>query len=145
MVLPTAALWIPIWAQPASAVDLYEYLERRFHPGVRSIGAMLFIVYTVFWLSTALVTASKGFESVSGFDGRLCLLVIGLLGAFYTVLGGMRAVIWTDVVQYVVFVCGYLMIAIVLLSYFDPMEDLGPGLQSDFRAHRPSPHQAHFP
>ena len=121
MVLPTAALWIPIWAR-LRVLSIYEYLERRFHPGVRSIGAMLFIVYTVFWLSTALVTASKGFESVSGFDGRLCLLVIGLLGAFYTVLGGMRAVIWTDVVQYVVFVCGYLMIAIVLLSYFDPME-----------------------
>ena len=56
---------------------------------------MLFIIYTVFWLATALVTASKGFESVSGFDGRLCLLVIGLLGAFYAALGGMRAVIWT--------------------------------------------------
>ena len=121
MVLPTAALWIPIWAR-LRVLSIYEYLERRFHPGVRSIGAMLFIVYTVFWLSTALVAASKGFESVSGFDGRLCLLVIGLLGAFYTVLGGMRAVIWTDVVQYVVFVGGYLMIAIVLLSTFDPME-----------------------
>ena len=121
MVLPTAALWIPIWAR-LRVLSIYEYLERRFHPAVRSTGAMLFIVYTVFWLSTALVAASKGFESVSGFDGRLCLLVIGLLGAFYTVLGGMRAVIWTDVVQYVVFVGGYLMIAIVLLSYFDPME-----------------------
>ena len=121
MVLPTAALWIPIWAR-LRVLSIYEYLERRFHPAVRSIGAMLFIVYTVFWLSTALVAASKGFESVSGFDGRLCLLVIGLLGAFYTVLGGMRAVIWTDVVQYVVFVGGYLMIAIVLLSTFDPME-----------------------
>lgn len=121
MVLPTAALWIPIWAR-LRVLSIYEYLERRFHPAVRSVGAILFIVYTVFWLSTALVAASKGFESVSGFDGRLCLLVIGLLGAFYTVLGGMRAVIWTDVVQYVVFVGGYLMIAIVLLSYFDPME-----------------------
>ncbi len=121
MVLPTAALWIPIWAR-LRVLSIYEYLERRFHPAVRSIGAILFIVYTVFWLSTALVAASKGFESVSGFDGRLCLLVIGLLGAFYTVLGGMRAVIWTDVVQYVVFVGGYLMIAIVLLSTFDPME-----------------------
>ena len=121
MVLPTAALWIPIWAR-LRVLSIYEYLERRFHPAVRSVGAILFIVYTVFWLSTALVAASKGFESVSGFDGRLCLLVIGLLGAFYTVLGGMRAVIWTDVVQYVVFVGGYLMIAIVLLSTFDPME-----------------------
>ena len=121
MVLPTAALWIPIWAR-LRVLSIYEYLESRFHPAVRSTGATLFIVYTVFWLSTALVAASKGFESVSGFDGRLCLLVIGLLGAFYTVLGGMRAVIWTDVVQYVVFVGGYLMIAIVLLSYFDPME-----------------------
>lgn len=121
MVLPTAALWVPIWAR-LRVLSIYEYLERRFHPAVRSVGATLFIIYTVFWLSTGLVAASKGFESVSGFDGRLCLLVIGLLGAFYTVLGGMRAVIWTDVVQYVVFVGGYVMIAIVLLTHFDPIE-----------------------
>ena len=121
MVFPAAALWIPIWSR-LRVLSIYEYLERRYHPGVRSIGAMLFIIWTVFWLATALVTASKGFESVSGFDGRLCLVVIGLLGAFYTVLGGMRAVIWTDVVQYVVFVGGYVMIAIVLLIQFDPTE-----------------------
>lgn len=121
MVFPVAAIWIPIWAR-LRVLSIYEYLERRYHPGVRSIGAILFLIWTVFWLSTALVTASKGFESVSGFDGRLCLLVISLLGAFYTVLGGMRAVIWTDVVQYVVFIGGYLMIGIVLLTQFDLTE-----------------------
>ena len=47
MVLPTAALWIPIWAR-LRVLSIYEYLERRFHPAVRSTGAMLFIVYTVF-------------------------------------------------------------------------------------------------
>ncbi len=121
MVLPAAAIWIPIWAR-LRVMSIYEYLERRYHASVRSLGAMLFIIWTIFWLSTALVTASKGFESVSGFDGRLCLVVIGLLGAFYTVLGGMRAVIWTDVVQYLVFVGGYVMIAIVLLTQFTPAE-----------------------
>ena len=71
-----------------------------------------------FLLGTALVTASMGFESVSGFDGRWCMVIIATLGTAYTVAGGMRAVIWTDVAQFAIFVLGYLAIGVVLLIHF---------------------------
>ena len=112
-----AAMWLPLWGR-LRVFSIYEYLERRYHGGLRSFGAVLFIVKGVFWLGTALVTASMGFESVTGFDARLCMVIIALLGTVYTVAGGMRAVIWTDVAQFAVFVIGYVAIGVVLLIAF---------------------------
>ena len=121
MVFLEAVVWIPIWSK-IRVMSIYEYLERRYNPSIRSFGAILFLVYTIFWLATALITASKGFEAVSGFNGQVCLIVIAVLGTAYTVLGGIRAVIWTDVIQYVVFMGGYFIIGFVLLGYFSPSE-----------------------
>ncbi len=122
-VIAAIYLWVPLWSR-LRVMSIYEYLERRFDPGIRTFGAVMFFVGLTFWLGTALVTSAMGFETVSGFPGRLCLVIIVVLGTAYTVLGGMRAVIWTDVVQYVIFMVGYGAIFLVLLSMFDwqPME-----------------------
>jgi SSS family solute:Na+ symporter len=119
----TALLWAPLWNR-LRVLSIYEYLERRYHPSIRTIGAVLFILTQVAWVSTALVTVGLGFEQVTGFDGRLCLVVIALLGTAYTVVGGMRAVIWTDVAQFGVFILGYVAILFALLEHFswEPLE-----------------------
>lgn len=119
----TALLWGPLWNR-LRVLSIYEYLERRYHPAVRTIGAVLFLLTQVTWVGTALVTVGLGFEQVTGFDGRWCLAVIAVLGTAYTVAGGMRAVIWTDVVQFAVFIVGYVAILFTLLEQFswDPLE-----------------------
>ena len=123
LVFLSVAIWLPVWSR-LRVMSIYEYLEMRFHPAVRTIGATLFIIQTIFWLGTALVTASMGFESVTGFDGRWCMVIIAALATAYTTLGGMRAVIWTDVAQFLVFVGGYGIIALIILAEFNwqPME-----------------------
>lgn len=123
MIPLAAAIWVPLWGR-IRVLSIYEYLERRFHWSIRSLGAFLFILNSVFWIGTALVTAGLGFEKVTGFDGRMCLVIMAFLGTAYTALGGIRAVIWTDVAQFVVFILGYVSILVVLLSKFDwqPME-----------------------
>lgn len=113
----TVAIWVPVWGR-LRTMSIYEYLERRYHASIRVLGAVLFILTMVFWLGTALVTAAQAFESATGFDGRWCLIVITLLGTAYTVLGGMRAVIWTDVAQFLIFVLGYAVIGVILLIAF---------------------------
>jgi SSS family transporter len=119
----TALVWAPLWSR-LRMMSIYEYLERRYHASIRSVGAALFLLIQVFWVGTALVTVGLGFEQVTDFDGRWCLAVIALLGIAYTVMGGMRAVIWTDVAQFVVFILGYGAILLVLIRQFawDPLE-----------------------
>ena len=68
-------------------MTIYEYLELRYHEGIRVFGAVLFFVGQIFWLGTALITASLGFESVTGFEARWCLVIMVVLGTAYTVLG----------------------------------------------------------
>ena len=80
MFLPLAAvIWVPVWAR-LRLLSVYEYLELRFHGSIRAFGALLFILTSVFWIGTALVTAALGFETVTGVDGRLCLVIMAVLG-----------------------------------------------------------------
>ena len=118
MVPVAAAIWLPLWSR-LRVMSIYEYLESRYHPSIRAFGAFLFLMGTVFWMGTALVTAGLGFERVTQFDGRWCLAVMVVLGTAYTVLGGMRAVIWTDVAQFLIFIVGYAAILVVVLALFD--------------------------
>jgi len=122
--VPLAALiWLPLWSR-LRVMSIYEFLETRYHGSIRTLGAALFLIGQVFWVGTALVTAGLGFEQVSGFNGRWCVVAIAVLGTAYTSLGGMRAVIWTDVVQFAIFMIGYGAILVVLLHHFDwnPLE-----------------------
>jgi len=117
--IPLAAvIWLPLWSR-LRVFSIYEYLEIRFQPWIRTVGAILFLFLTTIWVGTALSTAGMGFQTVTGFDAQWCILVIAVLGTSYTVLGGVRAVIWTDVVQFVVFMVGYAAILLTLLHLFD--------------------------
>ena len=119
----TAAIWLPLWSR-LRVLSIYEYLEHRYHPSIRSAGAILFLIVTTIWVGTAMTTTGMGFEQVTGFDARWCIVVISLLGTAYTAMGGMRAVIWTDVAQFFIFVMGYAVILFFLLGLFDwqPLE-----------------------
>ena len=48
-----------------------------------------------------------GFEPATGFDARWCIVVISLLGTVHAAMGGMRAVIRTEVAQCFIFVMGH--------------------------------------
>ena len=88
----TAAIWLPLWSR-LRVLSIYEYLEIRYHPSIRSAGAILFLIVTTIWVGTAMTTTGMGFEQVTGFDARWCIVVISLLGTAYTAMGGLRAVI----------------------------------------------------
>ena len=119
----TAAIWLPLWSR-LRVLSIYEYLEIRYHPWIRSAGAILFLMVTTIWAGTAMTTTGMGFEQATGFDARWCIVAITLLGTAYTAMGSMRAVIWTDVAQFSIFVAGYAAILFFLLGMFDwqPLE-----------------------
>jgi len=95
----------------------YEYLERRFDVRVRCLTSGIFILWRVTWMATAIYVPSMVLNIVT--DGRLPLIpsVIGLgvLATVYTALGGVKAVIWTDVVQFVIMFGGMIVAAAVIV------------------------------
>lgn len=114
----SALLWVPVWGR-LRLFSIYEYLERRYHQAVRVFAAALFPISILFWVGNGLVAASKAFSAVSNVDVAVCLVAIVAIGTTYTVLGGARAVIWTDVVQAVVFLVAYVVSALLILDHFD--------------------------
>lgn len=110
--LVVAFLWIPFFMR-LRLTSAYEYLERRFDVRARALGDVLFLAMRLGWMSMVVYTASLAMaEMAPGPLGRLAGLihealhpaypVIVLLGVAATVfacVGGIKAVIWTDVLQ----------------------------------------------
>ncbi|KAF6779186.1 hypothetical protein AHF37_01271 [Paragonimus kellicotti] len=90
----------------------HEYLEYRFGKCVRWIASVIFCLQMWVYTSLALYAPSLAFSQVIGLPIWLSLLSTGLVTTFYTALGGIRAVVWTDVFQLLILTTGMCMIAI---------------------------------
>uniref|UniRef100_A0A8C5E4Q6 Sodium-dependent multivitamin transporter-like n=1 Tax=Gouania willdenowi TaxID=441366 RepID=A0A8C5E4Q6_GOUWI len=89
----------------------YQYLELRFSKTVRICGTVDFMDY-VFGTQTVLHVTVL-FLSVTGFELWGTVLATGLVCTLYTTIGGLKAVIWTDVFQTVVMFAGQLAVIVV--------------------------------
>ncbi len=91
----------------------YQYLEARFTPKLRTTIAIIFLSRTLLWLSLVIYAPALALEHVTGFPLWVLVLVMGCITTFYTTLGGMKAVIWGDVLQFIVLMGGLIAILIV--------------------------------
>jgi SSS family transporter len=82
----------------------YEYLEARFDVRVRALASLIFIVWRLGWMATAIYVPCLAISTASGDSISVELLVVGLgaVVTLYTALGGIQAVIWNDVAQFCV-------------------------------------------
>ena len=77
----------------------YEYLEHRFGRPTRRFGAALFVTMVVLWMGLAVLVPSQVVEKLSGVPLPVVIVTVGTVVTLYTMLGGLRVVMWTDVVQ----------------------------------------------
>ncbi|MCB1103370.1 MAG: sodium/solute symporter [Opitutaceae bacterium] len=80
----------------------YEYLEKRFDLTVRIIAASIFIMWRVGWMSMAIYVPCLAVNVITGNQLSIGFMVLcaGTVVTLYTMLGGMKAVFWTDVAQF---------------------------------------------
>ncbi|MDE0838685.1 MAG: sodium/solute symporter [Kiritimatiellae bacterium] len=97
----------------------YEYLERRFNLAVRWIGSFLFIAFQLGRMAVVLYLPALALSAVTGMDTYVCIIIMGVLSTFYTVLGGVEAVIWSDVLQGVVLMGAALLSVILIVNSID--------------------------
>lgn len=84
----------------------FQYLEERFDVRIRVIASLVFWFSRLTYLSLVLFASAKVFEGASNWPVPLTIIVVGLISIVYTTIGGIRAVIWTDVTQFVVLAFG---------------------------------------
>ncbi len=120
LMLPLAALlavryFIPIFRRH-NLTTAYEYLELRYGPGVRVYGAATFILAQLVRISTILYLLSLLIQEVTGLDSTWSVVIAGGFVALYTVIGGIEAVIWTDVIQTIVLMLGGVLMLVVIVQ-----------------------------
>lgn len=92
----------------------YEFLEKRFNFALRIYGSLCFLLFQFGRISVVLFLPALALSATTGMDTATSILIMGVLTTIYTVLGGIEAVIWTDVVQSVVLIGGAVL-ALVLV------------------------------
>lgn len=110
-------VFIPVYTR-LKCQTAYEYLEKRFHVSVRCLASGLFIFLRIGWMASATYAASVIVANVANVEGINQITVIiglGIVSMAYTMLGGLRAVMWTDVVQFFIF-SATILIALTLLT-----------------------------
>jgi len=98
-------VYIPIFRR-LNITTAYEYLEKRFHVSIRIFGSLSFIAFQLGRMGIVILLPALALAAVTGVNVYLCIALIGILSTVYTALGGMEAVIWTDVLQAVVLIGG---------------------------------------
>jgi len=118
LAIPCFLLFIRFYFKLGSFTP-YEYLEYRYNPAVRSIIAISALYTRTIYLGTVLFTTSKIFEGAYDWEAWKTILLVGTIGTVYTILGGMKAVVWSDVMQFVVLVGGFIVIVVILCMKID--------------------------
>lgn len=97
-------------------VSVFQYLELRFNSKlVRLFGAFIFLLRATIGMGIVLYGPSTALSAVTEFPTWAVIVVVGVVCTFYTSIGGMKAVIWTDVFQTLVMLAG--MVAVLIKGF----------------------------
>lgn len=94
-------IWIPFFYN-MKLTSVYEYFEQRFSNKVRVLASIVFIVWRIFWMATALYAAGMLLSRISSMSIIWVIIISGVVATAYTGIGGIRAVMWTDCLQFAV-------------------------------------------
>src|SRR4051812_15155125 len=116
---PFTAVWLMPFFYNARYFTAYHFFEERFGLSVRLMASGLFILRVSLWLGGAIFAPALAIEAVTGMPLAFTIISTGLISTLYTMKGGMKAVIWTDVMQLGVLFGGQLLIVLVAAGKID--------------------------
>lgn len=101
----------------------YDFMENRIGAGVKRLATIIFSIGSILGQSVRVLVAALALRVVTNFgtdyDFAICIVIIGLFAIGWTLMGGMRTVIWTDVMQFILFVFGGSVALIWIIASLD--------------------------
>lgn len=95
----------------AGIYTMPEYLEYRYNPATRATMAVLtVIIYAVVMLPAVLYSGGVTLRAITGMELTRAVWMIGLIGAGYSAIGGLKAIAWADLVQGLALLAGGMLI-----------------------------------
>jgi SSS family transporter len=111
-------LFIPFYRRK-NIKTAYEFLEIRFNLIIRLMGSGCFILYQIGRMGVVLFLPSIALNLVTDINIFVCISLMGGISLIYTLMGGIEAVIWTDVVQVFVLMIGVTLSLLMIVSDTD--------------------------
>ncbi len=100
-----------------------EYLEYRYGAAPQTLMASYMLVaYIVVALATVLYSGALALQAVFGVDTTLGIWMIGILAGVYTVYGGLKAVVWSDLIQGTALLAGGVLVTVLGLRAVGGLE-----------------------
>ena len=108
----TTLVFLPFF-RGLNLITAYEYLEVRFDRKLRLLASALFLSRVTLYIATVIYAPALAVTSITDLPLWQTVVVTGTTATIYTSLGGMKAVIWTDSLQFLV-LCGGIVLIVIL-------------------------------
>lgn len=119
-----AKYFVPFYRR-SGEVSAYTHLEHRFGPWARTYAMVCFILMQLARMGSIFFGVALALQALTGLEMRTIMAVTGICIIIYTVLGGMEAVIWTEVLQGIVKTAGAMVILwLVITGMNDGVKDI---------------------
>jgi SSS family solute:Na+ symporter len=113
-----AKYFVPFYRK-SGEVSAYTHLEHRFGPWARTYAMICFVLTQLARMGSIFFGIALALQALTGFDMTTIMIVSGTCIILYTVLGGMEAVIWTEVVQGIIKTIGALVVLGIVIYGMD--------------------------
>ncbi|MEM9056158.1 MAG: sodium/solute symporter [Pseudomonadota bacterium] len=109
----------------SGVASIYDYMEQRFGPTSRAVIAGVFLISQTLSSAAILYATALVIEFITGVDVTTCIVIVTIVALIYTMMGGITAVIWTDVIQAGVLFVGAFIIMFALIDQLPaPLADV---------------------
>ena len=107
----------------SGVASIYEYLERRFGVASRVVMGFLFMFTMTVGAASILTATAFVITFITGISAESAIVFMAVIVIAYTMMGGMNAVIWTDVLQGIILILGAFVVLGSLLSQIGPFTE----------------------
>ncbi|GAB3955117.1 sodium:solute symporter [Spirosoma harenae] len=107
--------FIPFYRRTGE-VSAYTHFEHRFGPWARTYAVVCFLLTQLARMGSIFLGIALSLQALTGYSMQTIMLVMGVCIIIYTVMGGIEAVIWTEVVQGVIKTFGALLILYLIVN-----------------------------
>jgi len=113
LLVPAIVTWLfmPVFYD-LNINSTYEYLNRRFDQYSKFLAIFMYMVLSVLYGGVVVYGPSIALSEVTGVNEWIMILSTGIICIFYTSIGGLKAVIWTDVIQAITMLSGFFAVII---------------------------------
>ena len=110
-----AKYFVPFYRKTGE-VSAYTHLEHRFGPWARTYAVSCFLLTQLARMGSIFFGIALSLQALTGLSMSMVMIVMGICIIIYTVMGGLEAVIWTEVVQGIIKTLGGLLIVFLVID-----------------------------